>query len=132
MPKFQPGTSGNPAGRTPGATTWQARMRKQITAMVPEIIDRLREQAASGDTTAAKLLLERALPVLKSVDAPAPINLPPDLTGAATGLLQALGAGRLTPDQAGAIAGVLSTLARVHETTELEQRIAALEDKAHA
>jgi hypothetical protein len=89
--------------------------------------------AKAGDVQAARLLLDRTLPSLKAVDAPTPLTLgtgPADLSGAATAVLAALGAGSLTPDQAGAVAGVLGALARVREATEIEQRISALENRA--
>lgn len=133
MSRFQPGASGNPKGRPRGIQT-QAKLRAAISRDIPEIIQAMLGAAKSGDVQAARLLLDRTLPTLKATDAPAPLSLPtgtPDLAAAATATLGALTGGALTPDQAGAVAGVLSALARVRETTELEARVAALEDRAH-
>lgn len=110
---FQPGQSGNPRGRKPGIVSRHSK--------------RLILQAQTGDTMAARLLLDRALPALKAVDTPAPIALGTDLGAAGKAVLAALAAGRATPDQAGAMASVLAALSRVAETASLEQRIANLE-----
>jgi hypothetical protein len=123
------GESGNPRGRTRGSSTWQTKMRRQITDMVPDIIGALRVQAAAGDTTAARLLLERALPPLRAVDLPVTLPLGQDLAAAAEAVQGALGAGAITPDQGQALAGVLASLAKIKETHELTRRIEALETR---
>jgi hypothetical protein len=132
MPKFQPGQSGNPSGRRPGSGKI-AQLRKKIERDVPEILTALATAAKAGDVQAARVLLDRTLPTLKAVDAPTPLALgtgpADDLAGAVSAVLAALSVGRLTPDQAGALAGVLSALARIRESTELEERIRALESR---
>jgi hypothetical protein len=59
-----------------GATTWQAKMRKGIDRMVPEVLVTVEAQAKAGDTAAARLLLERALPPYKPTDPPSALALP--------------------------------------------------------
>jgi hypothetical protein len=128
---FKPGISGNPRGRPRGIVN-QAKLRKAIASDIPDILSALTTQAKAGDVSAAKLLLDRTVPSLRPVDAPTPLALgtgPDDLAGAVSAVLAALGAGSLTPDQAGAVAGVLSALVRVRESTELEERIRALESR---
>lgn len=127
---FQRGQSGNPGGRPRGIQT-QAKLRKAIEAHVPSIIDALVQAARNGDTTAARLLLDRTLPALRPVDKPTALPLGEDLTQAAAAVLANLGAGRLGTDQARDLAGVLAALARVRESEELEARIAALEEREH-
>ncbi|WP_295584495.1 DUF5681 domain-containing protein [uncultured Lamprocystis sp.] len=127
---FVKGKSGNPAGRKPGALTKQDKLRAQIAEGVPDILKAMQQKAEDGDTAAAKLLLDRVLPSLKTVDAPAPLALgtgPANLTGAATAVLAALASGSATPDQAASFAAVLASLARVKEVCELTERIEALE-----
>jgi len=129
MSKFTPGKSGNPAGRPPGPSQ-QARMRAAIAKDIPDILIAMATAAKGGDTQAARLLLDRVLPSLKTVDAPAPLALgtgPANLTGAATAVLAALATGSATPDQAAAFAAALASLARVKEVCELTARIEALE-----
>jgi hypothetical protein len=130
---FKKGASGNPAGRPRGIQT-QAKLRKAIEQDLPDILRSMVELARTGDVAAARLLLDRTLPSLKAVDAPAPLALgdgPADLAGAATAVLAALSAGSLTPDQAGAVASVLNTLVRVREATDLEARITKLENRSN-
>lgn len=130
---FVKGQSGNPAGRKPGTLTKQDKLRLQIAEGVPSIIAAMIEQAKAGDTAAAKLLLDRTLPTLRPVDAPAPLSLgtgPADLAGAAQAVLSSLVTGETTPDQAASFAAVLASLARVKEVAELIARIEALERSA--
>jgi len=131
---FQPGMSGNPRGRRPRSDTEQ-RQREAIRKALPGIVAKLISSAVAGDTTASKLLLERVMPAYKPQDRPAPLPLPDgthDLAGAAQAALVGLSSGTLTPDQAGAVAGVLSALVRVKESVELEDRVAALENRTNA
>jgi hypothetical protein len=130
MAQFKPGTSGNPRGRKPGTLTNAGKLREAIAKDVPEILEALALAAKAGDTAAAKLLLDRVLPTMKPVDAPAPVALGDGLADAGAAVLRALAAGSVTPDQAGALAGVLSALARVEETVALAARVAALEDRS--
>jgi hypothetical protein len=123
---FKKGESGNPAGRPRGIVN-QAKLRASIAKDLPEILEAMVLAAKSGDTTAARLLLDRALPSLKAVDGPAPIALDQDLAGADSAVLLALAAGNVTLDQAGALAGILASLARIEETVNLAARVTALE-----
>ena len=130
---FKKGTSGNPAGRKPGSLTKVGKLRAQLVEGLPNIVKSMQEKAEAGDTTAAKLLLDRIMPVLRPVDMPAPLSLgkgPADLAGAAQAVLTALAAGETTPDQAASFASVLASLARVKEVAELIDRIEALERSA--
>lgn len=130
---FVKGQSGNPAGRKIGTLTKQDKLRLQIAAGVPSIIDAMIEQAKAGDTAAAKLLLDRTLPTLRPTDTPAPLPLgtgPADLAGAAQAVLTALVTGAMASDQAASFASVLASLARVTEVAELIDRIEALERSA--
>ncbi|WP_295431927.1 DUF5681 domain-containing protein [uncultured Thiodictyon sp.] len=129
MTQFKPGSSGNPRGRKPGTTTKAGKLRDGIAKDLPEILATLTGLAKSGDVSAARLLLDRALPPLRSVAAPVPVPLGADLTQATGAVLAALAAGSIGTDQASDLASVLSALARVRETVELENRIAALESK---
>lgn len=131
MPKFAPGQSGNPAGRRPRTDTEKA-LRAKIRLAVPESVDTLTAAAKAGDIQAARVLLDRVLPSLKAVDRAVTLSLGSDLAEAGRGVLEALGSGRVTPDQAASLLGAVGSLARIIETTELEQRISALEDRTGA
>jgi hypothetical protein len=56
--KFQPGQSGNPAGRAKGSGK-VAELRAMLEPHVPAILQVIAEKARSGDLTAARIILDR-------------------------------------------------------------------------
>ena len=121
---FQPGQSGNPAGRRRGS-------RNNATLASATLLDgealgltrRAVEAALAGDTLAMKLCLERVLPRLHPVtfslpslaaighgeiDEPSPQNLSRAMNAVTT----ALAGGEITPGEAATIAGVYETFVR--------------------
>lgn len=86
-------------------------------------------EAKGGDTSAAKLLLDPALPALRPVDQPAPLALSEGLGQPGMEILAALGSGEITPDQGSKLLLALSALGHVLETDDLVKRIEALEEK---
>jgi hypothetical protein len=130
--RWQPGQSGNPKGR-PLGTGDVARLRGSIADRVPEILATLIEQARGGDVQAARLLLERVLPPLKSVEVPVEVALAEgSLTDQARLLLSAAAGGALLPDQAATLIGALASVAKITETDELLKRIERLEEATEA
>lgn len=127
MPKFVKGQSGNPKGRTPGSGKI-AQLRESIAAAIPEIVASLVEAAKGGDTSAARLLLERTIPPLRPVDLPAPVPMDGDLAEAGRRVLSALASGEITPSQAGDILGALAVQGRIVAQTGLEGRVARFEN----
>jgi len=70
---FQPGQSGNPAGRPKGSVNKQrAMLLDAVEKVLPLVVDR----ALAGDHEAQKLILEKGLPKLKAVEAPMEFTLP--------------------------------------------------------
>lgn len=129
---WRPGQSGNPAGKKPGTLNAASRLRKMID--VQAIIAKLSESAAKGNTRAAELLLDRALPPLRSVAEP--VELPglgdaATLTAKADRIVELTAAGEISPDIATALLGAIAQLAKVAEIDELTRRIEELE-KSHA
>ncbi|MDS4030060.1 MAG: DUF5681 domain-containing protein [Candidatus Contendobacter sp.] len=127
---WKPGQSGNPTGKKPG-TGKVDRLRAALAKDLPEVLDALVTKAKEGDTGAIKLVLERTVPALRPVDAPAVLNLPVDggLADQGRTVMAALAAGYLPANQAAGILQGLGNLAKLVELDELEKRIAALEGK---
>ena len=125
--RFKPGQSGNPAGRRPG-TGLAAEIRALIAAAAPDIIAKLVERSKEGDTSAARLLLERYAPAIKPSEEPVPIELGDGtLTDKGKAVMNAIGAGEISPGQGAAMLSALGALVKIQEADELERRIAALE-----
>lgn len=67
MARFQPGASGNPHGRPPGAKSAVTALRKELItdADLQRIVDVVIAKALEGDLTAAGMILDRRLPRLR-------------------------------------------------------------------
>ena len=127
--QFIKGQSGNPQGRPKGSGL-SAQLRAAIEQDAPSIIKAMIEQAKAGDMQAAKALLDRVLPALKPESQA--IHLP-ELVAAGTmaekarAAIDAAGAGAVSPSAASDLVAAIAGLARVVETTELQQRLDELE-----
>ena len=130
---FQPGQSGNPAGKPKGARNHATRALETLLGNSAEDVALAVIKAAEGgDTSAARLVLERVLPARK--DAPVSFELPPiksaaDTVAASSALLDAVAGGDVTPDEAGRVMALLTAHKALVEAGDLEARIAALEAK---
>ncbi len=126
--RWQKGQSGNPAGRKRGSINVATRLRRMID--VEALITRLHEAALKGNTRAAELLLDRALPSLRPVAEA--IELPglkdaATLTAKAERIVELAANGSVSPDIATALLSAIGTLAKATEIDELTRRIEALE-----
>jgi hypothetical protein len=54
---FQPGQSGNPAGKRPGATSPEAAVRKVIAPHLPELAEVLVLRGLDGDAESARMAI---------------------------------------------------------------------------
>ena len=126
--KFKKGQSGNPQGRPKGSGL-NVQLRQAIADSANDIVTMLLEQAKAGDIQAAKILLDRVCPSLKSESQP--IDIPAlaegTLTERAQAIIDATANGQLAPDTATNMVNAIATYAKIIETSELEARIAALE-----
>jgi hypothetical protein len=105
-----------------------AKIRAAIAERVPELLEKLMNQAIEGDTAAARLLLERAVPPLKAAEQSQALSLPDgSLTDKGRAVLACVAAGELAPGQGAALLGAIGALARVAEIDELETRLSQLE-----
>ena len=120
------GKSGNPRGRP--ANAMAERFRKAVEPRLDEVIKAMVEAAAKGDTAAAKLLLDRAMPPFKPAAMPTAFPLEGDtLAERAEAVLSAVAAGTLAPTDGKGLIDAMSALARLIELDDIERRIAALE-----
>ncbi len=126
---FAKGNPGRPKGSRHKTTlAIQALLDGEGEALTRKAID----MALAGDTTALRLCLERLAPPRK--DAPVRFDLPPmesaaSASAAMGAILASVASGELTPSEATGIAGLVEAYRKALETTELETRIKALEER---
>lgn len=126
---WQPGQSGNPRGKLPG-TGRIAKIRQEIGDHLPDIIEVLVLAAKSGDTQAARCLMDRSIAALRPVEPTAPFRLPDGtLSDRADAVLAAIADGSLSPQQGTQLIGALAGVAKVIEVDNVVARITALEAK---
>lgn len=124
--------TGNP-GKPPGS-------RHRATQAVMKLLDgeaealgrKAVDMALAGDSTALRLCLERIAPPRK--DAPVTFAVPAmssakDAVVAAGAVLEAVAGGELTPAEGAHVMALVETYRKTLETTELEARLAALENE---
>jgi hypothetical protein len=126
--KFVKGQSGNPKGRPKKDKT----IRDRLMTHADEVINNLLKQCNDGNTQACSILLNRITPSLKPLTAPTeiPANVfdnTPTLATQAGALFSEATSGNLSPDIASQLIGALSNIGKIIETTELLERIEALE-----
>src|SRR5262249_23789414 len=102
--KFQPGQSGNPAGRPPGSRNQktlevEALLAERAEATAKSILER----AERGDPAAMRLCMERIAPIGANrpvaIDLP-PVDTPDDVAAAARAIMAALGQGAISAREA--------------------------------
>ena len=127
MPK---GRTNNPAGRPKGVGV-VARLRNEMLGegKVTQLVEKVYAAALAGDMTAARLLLDRALPALRTQAAlvNVPLNPADTLTARAEALLMAAAAGELPSCAASELIRALASVSAIEQGDELRKRLDALE-----
>ncbi|MDP3850377.1 MAG: hypothetical protein Q8Q59_07735 [Luteolibacter sp.] len=118
--------SGNPAGRPKCEAV---ALRQSLADGASGVVEAVLLAAQCGDMQAAKIVLDRIIPPLKSATLPVHVTLADDQSplAIARAVLEAAAAGTLPPDIAAQLVTAAGTLARVEEVEELRDRLAALE-----
>jgi hypothetical protein len=128
---FQPGASGNPAGKPKGT-------RNKATMAVEAMLDgeaehltrKAIELAKAGDMAALRLCLDRIAPARKDrlvqVDLPR-LNCAADAVKVSAAIMAALGDGILTPSEAAELGKIVDSYVRALTASDFEMRLAQLE-----
>lgn len=123
--RFIPGTSGNPGGRPKKADQLRELLSKDARAIAKQVI----ELAKGGDMKAARLVLDRCIPLERAVMPATPFSLNPDepLTEQGKSVLAAISRGEIPPDTGRALIDAITALARVTELDEIQRRLDVIE-----
>jgi uncharacterized protein DUF5681 len=117
--RFQPGKSGNPAGRPPGALNKETLAAQEaMIERAQELINSIIDRAKNGDSGAMRAAMERLVPTGRNrrvaIDLPV-IKTPEDAELALTVVTDELAAGNLTISEASALVGLIDRMLRVAE-----------------
>ena len=124
---FQKGQSGNPAGMKPGTKHKKLELlRSNDQKLQKKVLD----MAMQGDTAALKIVADRLWPRLRSQAMPVSIDVNGDLATTGRKVIDAALSGEVTVDVLKDLLGALYLQGQITELSELEQRLAALEDSA--
>lgn len=129
--RFQPGQSGNPAGKKPGTRNRATMLIEQMIGDEAErITGNLIRSALEGKPWAIQACMRRAAPPARSrtvsLDLPK-ADTPAGILAAGARLVEATASGEIAPDEADRLSALLDKQRLALETVELERRIAKLE-----
>jgi hypothetical protein len=129
---FAPGNPGRPKGARNQITVLaEGLLNAEVEAVVRSVI----EAAKAGDMTAARIILDRVVPVPKGrpVRFELPTSVAPSgLAEALAAVLAAVAQGELTPEEGTTVAALLETHCKAIEIAEFDRRLTALEAKRPA
>jgi hypothetical protein len=128
---FQPGQSGNPAGRPKGARGKATILAEELFEGEAEAIIRAAiGMAKAGDAAAVRVCLERVAPRPRGraiVFELPPLHSAASVLSALADIAAAVSRGDLTPAEADNVSKLLDRYLRTLETAEFERRVAKLE-----
>ena len=131
MALFEKGQSGNPEGRPKGIRDKRTAMRDLLIPHASDLVAKAVEMALAGDAAALRICIDRLIPAAKSMDDPVILpEIGDSLADNSRIVVKALAAGELTPEQASTVLQALASQVRIIEASEIEKRIAALEQAA--
>lgn len=126
---WKPGQSGNLKGKPKGQTP-RGKFREQVEGAVPQIVEQLVQNALAGDMQAARMILDRCIPILKATsDSHAlKVKAGAGLQEQGQAIIDALHSGELTGEQAKTSMDVLQGQAKLIEQSEILDRLQAVEN----
>lgn len=127
--QWQPGQSGNPAGRPVGSKNRKSLLAQQLEEQGSLVAQRVIEAALAGDMQAASIVLQRICPPLRPQSAPVnfTLNSQASLAEQAQDILSAVASGFIDPETGRSLINCLGTVAGLMQTDELSRRLDALE-----
>jgi hypothetical protein len=130
---FQPGVSGNPAGKRKGTRHQITLLAEQLMSEdVEGIVAKVVNAAKAGDMAAARLILDRVLPPRRGrpvrIALPG-VESPQGVTNALAAIVGAMADGVLSPEEADAFTSVIERQRQALETLDLHVRLCAIEEQ---
>jgi hypothetical protein len=121
---------GRQKGSKNKATQTAAKLRAALAEEIPAILSGVVKAAKDGDIQGCRIILDRALPPIKAVEAPVSVaGLTGTLPEQGAAILAAMGAGELAPGQAAQLLAALASQAKLIEAQELDRRLTELEKR---
>lgn len=131
--RFKPGQSGNPNGRKEGS---RSRVCTALDALAEgeaeEIVRSMIDKAKEGDSQSGRTILERIWPPRKGARLRfilPKVSAAHELPAAIAEINRQVADGALSPDEGALIVGLLDAQRKAIETSELAERVAALEQR---
>ena len=107
-------------------------LEKMLADDGADVVKAVIEKAKDGDMTAARLVLDRVVPVRRGrpIEIKLPqITTPADVLAALSATIGQMAAGEITPDEAAVVTGVLDSQRRAAELVDIEARLTLLEQE---
>jgi Family of unknown function (DUF5681) len=130
---FQPGHSGNPAGRPRGSRNKKTiALEALVDGEAEAVMQKMITLAKMGDDVAMRLCVERMMPPRR--ERPAPLALPrvetdADARQAAADVIEALAEGEVTPKEAEHVLRAIAGAAVVLQSSEVAARLSRIEQR---
>jgi hypothetical protein len=131
--RFRKGASGNPAGKPRGTRNRVTLVCEGLMGQyAQQVTARVIERASKGDMVAARLIMDRVVPIRRG--RPVRLKLPeigdaPSVMAAHAALLHEVASGNLTPEEAEPVSAMLGAYLKTVETVDIDRRVRDLESK---
>ena len=130
---FQPGQSGNPAGRPRGSRNKKTIVLEALVDGEAEaVMQKVITMAKMGDDVAMRLCVERMMPPRR--ERPVPLPLPrietdADARQASADVIEALAEGEVTPKEAEQLLRAIAGAAVIQQSNEVAARLSRMEQR---